>query len=164
MGGADGKAPATPQQHSQDIMAMAVVSNGNRYIATASKDKTVGIWMLPDPPGAAAAPPSQPPQPAHQQPPPTTAVAGAPAVEPGRQPEAGAQEEQREEEQQQQRPQEQEEAAAPEAPSVGLVMHLSGHSSTLSDVAVAPDEVTLASCSYDGTVGQGREGGGVLAW
>ncbi|GIL63587.1 hypothetical protein Vafri_17630 [Volvox africanus] len=152
-------------------MQMAVAS-GNGYVATASQDNTVKIWALP----------VLQPQPLQLQPPPSSlpqavdasALFQTPLPSP-EQPQDGTREPPKSPQDSQQhkwgKEQPEQKSATAEADreeassavegekagdtsscGLGMVMQLTGHSGYVASVAIAPDEVTLATASYDRTV------------
>ncbi|GIL77360.1 hypothetical protein Vretifemale_6829 [Volvox reticuliferus] len=161
-----------PQQHALGVMQMAVAP-GNGYVATASQDNTVNIWALP----ALQPQPLQLPPPPSPSPSPSPQSVDNSTLSQTRltSPEHPLDRPQ----QQQQEPAHHglgedlpghkspaAEAVRDETPlavagekagntnscGLGLMMQLTGHSGYVASVAIAPDEVTLATASYDRTV------------
>ncbi|GLC68800.1 WD repeat-containing protein 49 [Pleodorina starrii] len=134
-----------PQQHSSGISEVALAPTKG-YVATASADNTVGVWALP--PLLAPPPPWPPPEA-------TGAAAPRPkspaaAAEDGR--EKLSQREGQRRQQQECGERGEEGMGGSGGGGLGMMVQLKGHTGSVYSVAIAPDEVTLASGSSDRTV------------
>ncbi|KAG2489757.1 hypothetical protein HYH03_011709 [Edaphochlamys debaryana] len=124
---------AASQQHADGIMSAALGTN-NGYVATGSSDRQIGVWSLP-------LPPKEPPPAPEGQAAEGGAAAGAAKAGASGAPEgqaagvsgsAG-------------------DTGVPDEP-LGEMMRVYGQDSVVSCVAVATDEVTAASASYDKSI------------